>query len=193
MTIRTQQAKVAGICFPVAEAVPPRRALRAYLSARVDVVDVQRPVVRKSARGTLAAKISNERELACPVFRVFVDGGAVLVPVRPLTCGRTVSNGARLSALLAGPAAWPARSKVTRLPAVMTIALADTVSVHFVQLAAMTAGAFYSRLFHSIKIARRRNVLKYFDIACRRIADAVSRPRLFAEPAPRPTQDALGL
>jgi site-specific DNA-methyltransferase (adenine-specific) len=34
---------------------------------------------------------------------------------------------------------------------------------------------------------------KYFDIACRRIADALSRPRLFAEPAPEPKQEAMAL
>ncbi len=32
---------------------------------------------------------------------------------------------------------------------------------------------------------------KYFDIACRRIEEAYRQPRLFAEPAPKPTQEAL--
>ncbi len=32
---------------------------------------------------------------------------------------------------------------------------------------------------------------KYFDIACRRIEEAYRQPRLFAEPAPRATQEAL--
>jgi site-specific DNA-methyltransferase (adenine-specific) len=32
---------------------------------------------------------------------------------------------------------------------------------------------------------------KYFDIACRRIEEAYKQPRLFAEPAPKPTQEAL--
>jgi site-specific DNA-methyltransferase (adenine-specific)/modification methylase len=31
----------------------------------------------------------------------------------------------------------------------------------------------------------------YFDIACRRIEAAYAQPRLFAEPPPRPTQEAL--
>jgi site-specific DNA-methyltransferase (adenine-specific) len=31
----------------------------------------------------------------------------------------------------------------------------------------------------------------YFDIACRRIEEAYKQPRLFAEPAPKPTQEAL--
>lgn len=35
--------------------------------------------------------------------------------------------------------------------------------------------------------------LKYFDIACKRIDDAYKQPRLFAEPAPKPKQEALGL
>lgn len=34
---------------------------------------------------------------------------------------------------------------------------------------------------------------RYFDIACRRIADEHSRPRLFTEPAPQPRQEALEL
>lgn len=34
---------------------------------------------------------------------------------------------------------------------------------------------------------------RYFDIACRRIAEAWKQPRLFDEPAPKPTQGALGL
>lgn len=32
---------------------------------------------------------------------------------------------------------------------------------------------------------------KYFDIACRRIEEAYRQPRLFAEPAPKPKQEAL--
>lgn len=32
---------------------------------------------------------------------------------------------------------------------------------------------------------------KYFDIACRRIEEATRQPRLFAEPAPKQTQEAL--
>lgn len=32
---------------------------------------------------------------------------------------------------------------------------------------------------------------KYFDIACKRIDDAYKQPRLFAEPAPKPKQEAL--
>ena len=31
----------------------------------------------------------------------------------------------------------------------------------------------------------------YFDIACRRIEDAYRQPRLFAEPKPKPIQEAL--
>ena len=34
---------------------------------------------------------------------------------------------------------------------------------------------------------------KYFDIACRRIAEAYKQPRLFDEPAPKPVQEALPL
>ena len=33
----------------------------------------------------------------------------------------------------------------------------------------------------------------YFDIACRRIEQAYKQPRLFAEPAPKPVQEALDL
>jgi site-specific DNA-methyltransferase (adenine-specific) len=33
----------------------------------------------------------------------------------------------------------------------------------------------------------------YFDIACRRIEEAYRQPRLFAEPAPKPVQEALAL
>jgi len=33
----------------------------------------------------------------------------------------------------------------------------------------------------------------YFDIACRRIEEAYRQPRLFAEPAPKPVQEALDL
>jgi site-specific DNA-methyltransferase (adenine-specific)/modification methylase len=32
---------------------------------------------------------------------------------------------------------------------------------------------------------------KYFDAACRRIAEAYKQPRLFAEPPPKPVQDSL--
>ena len=32
---------------------------------------------------------------------------------------------------------------------------------------------------------------KYFDIACRRVAEALKQPRLFAEQQPKPTQEAL--
>ena len=32
---------------------------------------------------------------------------------------------------------------------------------------------------------------KYFDIACRRIEQAHNQPRLFQEPAPKPTQGVL--
>jgi site-specific DNA-methyltransferase (adenine-specific) len=32
---------------------------------------------------------------------------------------------------------------------------------------------------------------KYFDIACRRIEEATRQPRLFAEPAPKPVQEAM--
>lgn len=34
---------------------------------------------------------------------------------------------------------------------------------------------------------------KYFDIACRRIAEAYRQPRLFAEPTPKPVQEGLAL
>jgi DNA modification methylase len=34
---------------------------------------------------------------------------------------------------------------------------------------------------------------KYFDIACKRIAEAYKQPRLFADPPPKPVQEVLGL
>jgi DNA modification methylase len=34
---------------------------------------------------------------------------------------------------------------------------------------------------------------RYFDIACRRIADELKRPRLNLTPAPKPVQEAMQL
>jgi DNA modification methylase len=42
------------------------------------------------------------------------------------------------------------------------------------------------RKFFGIEIEPR-----YFDIACRRIEEAYRQPRLFAEPAPQPRQEAF--
>jgi DNA modification methylase len=33
----------------------------------------------------------------------------------------------------------------------------------------------------------------YFEIACKRIAEAYRQPRLFADPPPKPVQEVLGL
>ena len=50
------------------------------------------------------------------------------------------------------------------------------------------AAARHGRSFVGVEINPR-----WFDVACRRISDALARPRLFAEPAPKPTQEAMAL
>ena len=42
-----------------------------------------------------------------------------------------------------------------------------------------------------LKFTGIERVPEYFDIACRRIEEAYRQPRLFAEPAPKPKQEAL--
>jgi hypothetical protein len=195
MTIRTQQTNVVAVRFPIFEASPPRpsRLKLLDLSATVNVVDVERAEVVKSAGGALAAKGFDDLHLSLPVARMFVNGGTVLIPVSLLAFRRAKLSVATTPALAAFATAAPAGRQVASLAAIFPGALLETINVHLKSLVAVLADLFHARFFHGANISKYgeyRNS-RYFEIAVRRISEALKQPDLFIEPPKPAVQEAM--
>jgi hypothetical protein len=121
MTIRTQQLKVANVLFPICKttAPVPLLCLRLYLSARIEMMDGKYTQVAIATDGTLAAKGTQEFNLALPSTPSLLQHVAILVPVSLLALGRTEPKDTRLPAVLTLSVVCPSRVEVAGLAAVL--------------------------------------------------------------------------
>lgn len=185
MTICTQQTQVSFIGAPVLKSARPSilAFLWPHFLGRINVVNIERAMIGKTARLTFTAKLFDYFQLALPVSRVLVRGVSVFIPIVFYAASRAKAIHARLTALLAFPAFSPSRSQITRLSAVFSSAVFDAVGVRFKRLFAMAAGNFnlgvFSHKQHYIKVNGICEP-KYFDIACERIDNAYRQARMFA-------------
>jgi hypothetical protein len=180
MAIRAQQFDVALIGRPVFEAAAPGvPGLRSDLGLRVDVIDVECPVITEATANTFPAELRNERQLALPIARMFVDGCAVLIPETLLALWRAELRRTLPTALSAFAVSAPTRSQVASLTAVFPGAALEAINMHLKRLAAVLAMASDARLFHGRSIAKYhyRNNRRYFD--------------MFVAPPAKPVQEAL--
>ena len=195
MAIRTQQFDIPAICFPVGEATAPivMAVFRSHLGRWINVVNVECAVITEPTFCTFATEPRDQRKLSLPVAAALVDFVAALIPIGFLAFWRAEPCFARLPTTDAFSVFRPAVGEIACLPAVMPGAFADAIGVHLVKLAAMTACAFNSCLFHPFKIPQARMLSTYFDVSCRRIEEAYKQPRLFPDSTPAAEQQALEL
>lgn len=187
MAICAEQSKVALVGFPILMPVPPCGGLSFELGRWVDVVNVQCPNIRIAALNAPASQRLDQRKLLGPVSRMLVNGGAILVPERFLAIWRAISPATWLATLLAHIVAGPPRGQIARLSAIFSGAFSDAARMHFCRLAAVRAGNRDGALSHVKTVSQYigKYEPKYFDIACRRISEALKQPDLFIEkPAP---------
>ena len=192
MTICTQQFDVAAIDFPIMETARPIITAIFWpdFFRRVDVVDIECSMIGKAAFRTFSAKFCNQFKFAFPCPASLVDSIAVPVPIGFLAFRRAKPNLTRNPTRQTFTVLGPTMGEIARLAAIMAGAIADTVGVHRIHLAAMSTRAIDSLLSHTVKISCCAALPKYFDIACKRIDAAVREPRL-PLPEPRPKQASM--
>lgn len=192
MAIRTQQLQVSIVGGPIFKsALPGVTGLGLDLTARVNVINVKCAEVVKSATDAFTTERFNEIKLSAPVSWMLVNGRTMFVPIRLLTCGRAVSNIARLAALFTLSVSVPTVCKVALLATIFTSSLTKAIGMHFDGLAAAGADNGYGRCSHTDNIVLDKENTKYFDIAVRRISDALKQPDLFIEKPKPPKQEAM--
>ena len=116
MAIRAKQPEIAFIRFPILESSSPNvlAALGFHLPARVDVVDIERPVVIESAFFAFTSEFGDKREFARPIPRAFMYFVSVFIPEIPKAFRAAESVFTLLAAVLAGARLAPARSEIAR-------------------------------------------------------------------------------
>jgi len=194
MTVGAQNSQVSLVGLPVFVAARPSvlAAFGADLRARVNVVNVQRPNVRKAAAYALASEAGEQLQFLAPIVRVLCCAVSVPPSLLALRCAEL--SAAFSAALATIPGAAPSRRKITRLAAIFARPVFDSVSVHQGGRAAMLTGNFDFWASHAASLSKFVCFASpgYFDIACRRIEEAWKQPRLFSEPKAKP-QPAPGL
>ncbi len=184
MAVGAQQPQIPLVRFPVAEAIVPDAGstLVPQFASRIDVVDVQHPIVADTALDALPAEVGDDLQLPRPVARSLVLPVAVLGPVLRAAGVAAKAHIARLSALLAPAALFPSGGKVARLIAVFSGAVLQPVGVHLFRRSTVQALDRDGLLSHSQSISSQRHLFN-FDIACRRIEDAQRQGSLFGAAA----------
>ena len=197
MAISAQQSKISLVRLPIAEAATPRpTGFNFGFLCPVYVVNVQRAKIAKAANNTLAAEHLNDLNFALPVSRMLVARRPMLIPIGCLTVARTELCFARVSALATLAGAAPSGSKIAALAAIFPRAVFESVRVHSRDLAAMGAGYFYrlgALLSHAENVSQyqAKREPKYFDIACKRISEALKQPDMFIEKPKPAKQEAM--
>lgn len=197
MAISAKQTDVIVVRFPVLESATPVPSCLIVLgfSTAINVVNVECPKIIKAAYRTFTTQRFNDRHFSLPIARMLVNRGAILIPVSLLTFWRAKLRVAGTSAFPAFSATAPTRRQVASLSAIFTSALLETVKVHLESIAAMLAYSFYSRFFHGTIISKYSNYSnsRYFDMARRRIAEALKQPDMFVERHKPATQERLNV
>lgn len=189
MTIRAQQLQIAKVGGPILEPAAPCVARAGFdLFAWIDVVNVQRARVVKTAADTLTAKLCHQFQFSRPIARVFMNRRAVLIPICLLALRRTVAYTARLAAVFTRTIAVPSVGKIALLTTEFPGPVSKPICVHPHWLATPSACDRHWFLSHARNVTR---MPKYFDIACRRISDELKRPRLPLEEPKKQIQEAL--
>ena len=184
MAVRTQQAKVSCVGFPIAESVVPdaSTAFVSQLHGRVNVVYVENPVIGFSASDALPSETFNQFKFPFPVTRVAMFLESVFVPVILAATVAAISVFAWCAALLACLRFAPPSGKVASLPAIFSGSVLYPVGVSLEFLRAMLAYFCDLCFAHGVPPNRHAhyNTIN-FDIACRRIEQAYAQPRLFED------------
>lgn len=198
VTIRAKKPKVPLVRFPVSESVVPNgcSTLVAQLPRWVDVVNIQNPKVILATSDALSAKPLDNLKLSRPVTRVLVYGKAILIPVVGAALRGAKPMLADFTAPFAGRLPLPSGLKITSLVAVFPGSVLKPVGVGFADNTAVSAsdlnlwGSFLSHATSVVGAVNYINIFAeyvhlYFEIALRRISEALKAPDLFIE-APKP-------
>ena len=195
VAIGAQQAKVAFVGFPIFKTVKPVPCAFPLfeLLFSIDVVNVKDAMVVNSAFNAFAAKCSNQSKLFLPVFGVLVGCKAVFVPV--VSSARVAAKPvftffAAIFTRLFFP---PSMGQVASLTAKLASAIFKSVSVNLELFRAVFTAlchlCFLAHLYLLNTFAHYKP--KYFDIAVKRIEQAVAQGQLFEPTQAAPVQ--LGL
>lgn len=195
MAIGAQQTKIAAVLFPIAE-VPlpcPSSFVGLGFARAFDVMNVDRANIIEAALNALSAKRRDQIKLTSPVFRMLVHETAVLIPITLRALRRAKLQFAGLTALAAFAATAPSRRKIASATTIFSAALTEAIGMDLRRFAAVSASDRNGRCSHRICISQYslKEKPKYFDIACRRISDALKQPDMFIEKPKPPVQQSL--
>lgn len=195
VAIGAKQAKVSFIGFPVFEAVKPIPCSFPLLELLfpINVVNVKDAMVVNSAFNAFAAKCSNQSKLFLPIFWVLVGCKAVFVPV--VSSARVAAK--PVFTFFAAIFTWlflpPSMGQVASLTAKLASAIFKSVSVNLeIFRAVFTAFCHLCFLAHLYLLNTFAHYKpKYFDIACKRIDQAVAQGQLFQPEPVKQVQEVL--
>lgn len=195
VAIGAQQAKVTFVGFPIFKTVKPVPCALSFfeLLFSINVVNVKDAMVVNSALNAFAAKCSNKRKLFLPVFGVLVGCKAVFVPV--VSSARVAAKPVFtfFAAIFTRLFFSPSMGQVASLTAKLASSIFKSVSVNLELFRTV-----FTALCHLCFLAHLRllNTFahykpKYFDIACKRIEQAVAQGQLFAPEPINQVQESL--
>ena len=187
MAVCTKQTQVSFISFPVLKSVKPVTCSLSFFEffVTINVVNVKNTMVVNAALNAFAAKFSNQSKLFFPVFRVLMGCKAVFVPVVSSARFAAKPVFAFFAAIFTRLFFPPSVGQVASLTAKLASAIFKPVSVNLELFRAVfTALGYLCFLAHSYLLNTFAYYKpKYFDIACKRIEQAVAQGQLF-EPEP---------
>ena len=193
VAIGAQQAKVAFVGFPVFEAVKPVTGTFPLfeLLFPINVVNVKNAMVVNSTFNAFPSEGGNQSKLFLPVFWVLVGCKAVFVPV--VSSARVAAKPVftLFAAIFARLFFPPSMGQVASLAAKLAGAIFKPVSVNLELFGAVFTPlrnlCFLSHLYLLNTYSNYKP--KYFEIACKRIEQAVAQGQLFA---PEPMKHVQG-
>jgi len=156
------------------------------------MVNIKTSKIIHAAPGAFSSKVFYYFHFAHP-FSFTVSRPTIFIPVISLTFWCAEPCFAWFTAPLAFARIRPSVGKIAFLATIFSSAVFYSIRVHHDLFATMLAGNFYWMVSHIVSIPKYINSYKpkYFDIACRRIADAYKQPRLFEDPKPEYKQEDL--
>lgn len=195
VAIGAQQTKVAFVGFPVFETVKPVTGTFPLfeLLFPINVVNVKNAMVVNSTFNAFPSEGGNQSKLFLPVFWVLVGCKAVFVPV--VSSARVAAKPVftLFAAIFARLFFPPSMGQVASLAAKLTGAIFKPVSVNLELFGAVFTElrnlCFLSHLYLLNTYSNYKP--KYFDIACKRIEQAVAQGQLFAPEPVKQVQEGL--
>lgn len=192
VAIGTKQSQVAFVGFPVLEAIKPIACAFSFfeLFFSVNVVNVKNTVVFNSTFNAFTAKCSDQGKLFLPVFWVLVGCKAVFVPVVGSARVAAKPIFTRFAAIFTGLFFPPSVGQVASPTAKLAGSIFKPVSVNLELLRAVFAALRNLCVLSHLYLLNTfcNYTPKYFDIACKRIEQAVAQGQLFEPEQPKAEQ-----